>query len=391
MLLAYWLFAAAGGRWLSRLARCVPYIVAIVIYLGIRMSVLGHLVATTQFWDISARLAGAAVGLLGEHAKLFFWPLKLDVFRTFDLGVALRSPWPWVTLVTLAATLWIRRREPALSFVVIWWTVALVPCLDIRQLTIPLIADRFSYLPSVGLCFALAYLGWKWLPARLVTWRAVYVVAPLLALLTCFWTVRSVHATANWHNTESLVSHALTEHPDAAVPHLIKGIRMQYQQRDFDGAAREYQTALRLNRSSFRPLALVDSDAHLGLGQIAYLRGRTQEAIEIFTEVARTSPSPSPAYDALGSIFFSKRDYATGAGYFEQAVKANPQELGGRFYLGTCWMKMGKYREAAEQFRAARELDPAELQYYEAEARALEAAGDPAGAARVRGLKPNRP
>jgi hypothetical protein len=51
-------------------------------------------------------------------------------------------------------------------------------------------------------------------------------------------------------------------------------------------------------------------------------------------------------------------------------------------------MKLGKYREAAEQFRAAREIDPTYTQAYTAEAQALEPAGDAAGVAKLRRLKP---
>ncbi len=69
-------------------------------------------------------------------------------------------------------------------------------------------------------------------------------------------------------------------------------------------------------------------------------------------------------------------------------MQVNPQDTTARFYLGTCWMKLGRYREAAEQFRAAREVEPAYWQAYGAEAQALEAAGDAAGAAAVRKLKP---
>jgi Tfp pilus assembly protein PilF len=63
--------------------------------------------------------------------------------------------------------------------------------------------------------------------------------------------------------------------------------------------------------------------------------------------------------------------------------------MGARFFLGTCWLKLGKPAQAAEQFHAARETDPAYFQAYAAEASALEAAGDKAGAARVRKEMPS--
>ena len=99
-------------------------------------------------------------------------------------------------------------------------------------------------------------------------------------------------------------------------------------------------------------------------------------------------PRYSAAYDVMGSVYFPRGEYARAAEYFERAVKANPLDLSARFFLGTCLMKLEKPAQAAEQFRAAREVDPGYGQAYEAEAQALAAAGDAAGAARVRAMKP---
>ncbi len=388
ILLAWWLIRSGRESWRRHALCWLPYVAAGGIYLAIRAAVLGHLTATTRLWQVTPRVVEAAVAFLGEHAKLFFWPAHLDIFRTFDLGASLRSPWPWLALVMMAGALWARRRESKLSFSIVWWAIALLPCLDVRQLSIPLVADRFSYLPSVGLCLAIAYLGWQWLPRRAPQLASARIVFPVLALLVGLAAVRTVLALGVWSNTETLVQHALQQDPSAPVPHLINGIRLQYQTADFAAAQREYHEAMRLNALSIRPLAMVDSDATLGLGQIEYLRGNTAEAVRLFETVVRISPSPFAAYDALGSIFFSQRDYARAAEYFERAVHSNPQDYGGRFYLGTCWMKLGRFGDAAEQFRAVRELDPSLSAPFEAEAKALEAAGDAAGARRVRKLKP---
>jgi tetratricopeptide (TPR) repeat protein len=143
-----------------------------------------------------------------------------------------------------------------------------------------------------------------------------------------------------------------------------------------------------LNQASFDPLNTVTYDSYIGLGQIADLQGRHDEALAYFQKAARALPYHSLAYDILGTVYFPRGDYAKAAGYFARALQVNPQDLGARFYLGTCWKKLGKYREAAEQFHAAREVDPTYTQAYTAEAQALEAAGDAARAAAVLKLKP---
>jgi Tfp pilus assembly protein PilF len=104
----------------------------------------------------------------------------------------------------------------------------------------------------------------------------------------------------------------------------------------------------------------------------------------------RVAPGHSPAYKSLGAVYFPHGDYLKAAEYFATAVRLNPQDVEARFFLGTCALKLGEPRQAAAQFRAARQVDPTYREAFEAEARALEAAGDSAEAARVRALEAKR-
>jgi hypothetical protein len=391
MLLAYWFFVSGPKNhfgWPSRLIRFMPFVLAVSVCLIIRVAALGYVTQAAEPWKITPRVAGAALGLLGQHTKLFFWPTHLNVFRSFELSAALHSPWPWLVIASLLGTIWLRKRQPVVSFLFVWWVIGLLPCLDIRQLSFPLLAERFSYLPSMGLSLALTYTLLAWLPRRLPAVRPLRVALPALAVAMLLCLVGTLRAIPNWHDNETLANYSLRQSPNAALLHLIQALVLQYHHGDLDGAAREYQTAMRLNWASLRPLSKVTYDSYIGLGQIASLRGRTEEAVESFEKAVRVSPHDSPAYDALGSVYFPRGDYARAADYFSQAVRENPQDLGARFYLGTCLMKLGRPREAAAQFRAARQVDPTFRQAYEAEARALEIAGDAPGAARVRGIIP---
>jgi tetratricopeptide (TPR) repeat protein len=390
LVIAYWFFFSdAGETWRRRAACWGMYVAAAVAYSAARVAVLGHFTDARHLWKIRPKLIAAALGLLGQHAKLFFWPVHLNVFHIFDLDSSLRSLWPWLTLLVLLAAGALRKRQPVLTFLVVWWAVTLLPCLDVRQLSSPLLAERFSYLPSVGLCLALAHLGLALLPQRLPRVPLAPAVLPAFGLVMCFWCFQDVRAVPNWRSNESLFGYALNVAPNAGLVHVHHGLDLQFVTRDLEGARKEFETGLRLNQASFDPLGAVTYDSYIGLGQIADLEGRHDEALAYFQKATRILPYHNLAYDILGTVYFPRGDYARAAEYFARAVQANPQDLIGRFYLGTCWTKLGKYREAAEQFRAAREVDPAYAQAYAAEARALEAAGDAAGAAAVRKLKPS--
>lgn len=390
LLAAYWVFLAGKESWRYRVASLAPYLVALAAYAGIRIAVLGHFSSTSNFWKLSPRILGSALGLLGEHTRLFFWPTHLNVFRSFELGPSLHSPWPWLTLLVVLAACRSRQRAPVFFFLLIWWPVTLLPCLDARQLSFPLLAERFSYLPSVGLCLALSFACLLWLPARLPRAQLTPAIFPGLALVMSLWAIQDWRVIPKWLNNEVLWKYSLRESPNSALIHVFQGLALQFEHGDLDGAAAEFEAALRLNRSSFLPLPTVAYESYIGLGQIALLKGRREEALVYFEKAIRLLPGHTLAYDVLGSVYFPRGEYEKAAAYFARAVELNPQDLSARFYLGTCWMKLGKPRQAAEQFHAAREIDPTYDQAFEAEARALEAAGDSAGAGQARALARKR-
>jgi tetratricopeptide (TPR) repeat protein len=212
-----------------------------------------------------------------------------------------------------------------------------------------------------------------------------------LGLVLCFWTVQTIQAIPRWHDNETLVEYSYQQEPNQPLLLVSRAVALQYRHGRLDEALQEYEEALRLDQRTTNTWRVgVDYLCYVGMAQIADQRGQVDKAIEYYEKAIHSSDNNSSAYDGLGSVYFPRGDYAKAAGYFEHALKANSYDLGARFYLGTCWLKLGKYGEAAEQFRAARHIDPGYIQAYEAEARALEAAGDAAGAAQARSEIPKK-
>lgn len=388
LLCAYWSVLGKQESWWQRGLRWLPYGLVTGVYLEIRVMILGHITHAPHLWRVPPRIAEAAVGLLGQHAKLFFWPTQLSPFRTFELAPGLLSPWPWTTLFVLGLALTLRRRDPILRFLILWWGVTLLPCLDVRQLSIPLLAERFSFLPSVGACLAVARFLVGILPEWIPDRRPVRVLIPALGLVLILFAWEDLNAVPRWRNNDALWNYSYRVSSQSALVHVHRALDLQYRNADLAGAAQEYEAALQLNRESFVRWPSVTYDCLVGLGQIAYARGHADKAVVYFQKAVDLTPHCSVAYDALGSVYFPRGEYSRAAEYFQQAVGVNSQDVIARFFLGTCWLKLGKPAQAAGEFRAAREVDPDYFQAYEAEARALEAGGDQVGAARVRRLIP---
>ena len=384
LLAVYWFVMADAESWWRKGLRWLPYVTAAATYVGLRIAFLGHVSHTAHLWKIQRRVAAAAVGLLGQHTKLFFWPTDLNDFRSFDLTASLRSPWPWITLLVVGLAVLLRKHDPALCFLILWWPVTLLPCLDVRQLSYPLLAERFAYLPSMGFSLAVAYLALHTLPQWFRRRHPARVLVPAFCLALVLCTVQDLRAVPRWRNNDTLWNYSYKVAPQTAMVHVHRALDLQYRYGNAAAAVEEYETAIKLNHAAFIHLTSVTYDCLIGLGQIALTQGRTDEAVAYFHKAIDLTPLYSSGYDILGSVYFPHGDYAQAAEWFQQAVRANPLDLGARFFLGTCWMKLGKPAQAAEQFHAAREVDPSYSQAFQAEAKALEAAGDKAGAARVR-------
>src|SRR6516164_8848514 len=111
----------------------------------------------------------------------------------------------------------------------------------------------------------------QWLPQRFRVRRRVRALLPASVLLVTLslWTAQTVRSIAPWHDNESLASHSLEQSPGSASLHLVLAWHFFFQDHDPQGAQQEYETALRLNATAFRPMSAVTYEALVGLGQIA--------------------------------------------------------------------------------------------------------------------------
>jgi len=217
MLLAvYWFVIADAESWWRKGLRWVQCATAAATYLVARIVFLGHVSQSPHLWKITPRVA-ATVGLLGQHTRLFFWPIGLNDFRSFDFSASLRSPWPWITVLVLGLAVLLRKHDPAWCFLTLWWPVTLLPCLDVRQLSYPLLAERFSYLPSMGFSLAMACFVLQTLPQWFRDRRPDRILIPAFGLVLVIFSVQVLRAVPRWHDKDTFWSYSYKVAPQAAL------------------------------------------------------------------------------------------------------------------------------------------------------------------------------
>jgi protein O-mannosyl-transferase len=260
------------------------------------------------------------VALVGEYLAKFFWPLDLSAFYVFHKSTTLLDLRVLGGLAALAllavAFVWLWRRERIASFGIVWFLVTLAPVLNARWMAANVFAERYLYLPSVGLCWVLG-----WLIARLVAGarsrgRLTAVLASgALALVAVLCAVRIYARNRDWRNDIVLYTETLAASPDA------------------------YPI---LNN----------------LGKVYWTEGNADAAERVWRQALELAPRNAIIWNNLGLVFEQRKNYPQAVRFFEQASQLKPNYTDPHLNLGTTFEEMGRLPEAEEQLRAAVALAP---------------------------------
>jgi protein O-mannosyl-transferase len=361
------------------------------------------------------RVANALVGYV-RYASQTLWPAHLAVIYPYSRHLAVG--------LTVAAALLLgglfllflfrARRYPVLVVGWLWWLGTLVPTIGLVQVGSQSMADRYMYIPSIGL-FLLIVWG---LDALLGSWpykRCLLGAAGTLALggcLVCTW-----HQLKYWQDSERLFRHAIAATRNNYVAYDWLGIALEAAGK-FDEALACHFEAVRLDplypETQYRlgtalmkrgrldeavqhltaavkndpafarahinlgkalleqgklteaaehlskavQLASDDAEAHYNLGTVLFLQGKVDEAILSFSEALRLKPDYGQAHGNLGIALMKQGKLGEGATHLAAAARLNPDNPEAHYNLGLAILELNHPREAAEQFTEALRLNP---------------------------------
>jgi len=304
-------------------------------------------VASLDVFPFPARLANALVAYCRYVGKAL-WPVRLAIFYPV--------PPSWPPVEVLAATLVLvgitgstlvaRRRHPYLVVGWLWFVGTLVPVIDIVQAGDQAMADRFTYVPLVGLAIATVW-GLDALARRRPTATRI-AQAGALAVLGAL-AIATHRQLATWRDSTTVFTHALAVTADNWLAHHNLGMALA-KRGDIDSAAGEFAAAIRL-RPSY-------ADAHYDLG-VALLRERKpDEAVAEFTRTLDLAPHHADAHQALGNLLVQRGLTADGLVHLSDAVRFDPADASKHYNRGVALLQNGGTADAMAEFTEAVRLQP---------------------------------
>ena len=245
------------------------------------------------------------------------WPQDLAVFYPFPAFIPLWQCIGSLLLLVAVSAVVIKtgRRYPYLPVGWFWFLVTLLPVIGLIQVGSQSMADRYTYLPVIGLFIMIAWgvPGFmKSLPQRksafALTACAVVVAAGAV----------SCQQLAYWQDSIALYRHTLQVTKNNGLIHFNLGVFL-VDKGDLDAAIAEFKETLRINPD--------DMDAHYELGAVYAQKGALDAAIEEFKEVLRINPNDPAAHNSLGAAFARKGEFDAAIGEFQGMLRINPNNV----------------------------------------------------------------
>ena len=406
LLLDAWPLERLGALRVRAALREKAWLFALAVAAGVVTVAAQHAGGALQALDavpLGERLANAPVAVLG-YLRRAFWPSDLAVFyphprATLAISRAWASAAALFGLTALALRAWPRR--PWLAVGWLWFLVLLAPVVGIVQVGGQAMADRYTYLPLVGLAIA---VGWGACDLargpRAERALAAAALAALGALAVATW-----QQVGLWRDTRTLFTHALAVTDRNAVAHVSLGI-VETREGDLEAGLEHARAAL--------GIAPGLAHAHALLAEVRARQGRHEEAIAGYTTALELLPGTARWEAEIGLSLLERGRVPEGVARLEEALRLEPQnasllanagralERAGRIdeaiarerealrlrpdvaeihgYLGATLLAKGDLGEARVQLAEAAALQPGVAAWRAALARAHAAAGDGAGA-----------
>ncbi len=306
----------------------------------------GGAIMSLERLPVELRMANAVVAYV-RYIEKAVWPSGLAVFYPYQAW----SPGAVIVagaILVVVSALVIRgvRREPHLAVGWFWFLGTLVPAIGLVQVGVQSMADRYTYLPLIGLAIMLC---WS-VPSSVLAQRnrkAITGVAAAAALAVC--AALSRVQVGYWKNSETLFRHALDVTRNNWVAHNNLGVVLKDQGKVPEAVA-HYEQALRINPNY--------AGAHNGLGMALMSSGRVPEAIGHFEQAVRLKPDYAEAHNNLGVALKNQGKLAEAIAHYEQALQINPDFAGAHNNLGNVFLQERKVSDAIGHYEQALRINP---------------------------------
>jgi tetratricopeptide (TPR) repeat protein len=350
LLLDYWPLGRRRVTWRRRVSEKLP-LLAMAIAVGIVTFIVQHQIGAVmqfEYVDLPDRLGNAAESYL-RYLIMMIWPQKLAVFYPLppvNLGVA-AAVGAVMVAISVAAVL-LARRKPWIGVGWFWYLGMLLPVIGIVQVGSQSHADRYTYLPLIGVYVAIVWSIAEWTLRRGPRSSAAVGIATVVILVAL--SVRTFLQVGYWRDSETLYRRALVVEPRNAQIHYNLAT-MLFENGRYPEAEPHFRAALRLMPE------MTQAWCNLALNLAA--QSDWPEAEKVIAEAQRRMPESVEVHNAAANVALLHGDLDAAQRSAAEALRLDERSPRAHFVMGRVHATQKRFDDAAEQFRAVVQLTDA--------------------------------
>ncbi len=322
--------------------------------LSVAMSVItvftfreGKAVMALEDVPMGTRVLSATISYIVYIRKLI-WPANLSPIypRNLDWPMWEIVAAPLLLAVMTALAIWKRDRRPYLLAGWAWYLGTLVPVIGLVQIGSHLIADRYTYIPAIGLMWIVVWLAADFAGAR--AWRRTFVTTAAAGGLAAY-TIAAQKQVMYWQNTETLFGHAVAATKNNYIA--LGGLAFYYAQlHDTREAEQCFRTALVMKPLS--PILLQ------GLAAVLVDEGRYDEAIGYCQRALQSNSEVAAAHRTLALALLKQGNTKEAIPRYEESLRLEPENALAHYNLANALAREGQFAKAREHYQESIRLDP---------------------------------
>jgi protein O-mannosyl-transferase len=327
----------------------IPLLVLVAVSAVITFLAQSHAGAVRTFTEapIALRLSNALVSY-AKYLLITFWPNDLAVFYPYAGIPAWQIIGAALLLIAITAFCFFQPRKHSGYLIVgwLWFLGTLVPVIGLVQVGAQTMADRYFYIPSIGLFTVLVFGLADIAKMRRVTpWLSAAVASGILLALATL-TNAQIH---RWSDSFTLFKHALAVTPPNYTIETSLGLALGKSNR-YDDAAAHFQKALKIRPDFY--------DALFNMGVIRFYQGRLLEAVEYYQAAIHVQPGAPAAHMQLALALWKQNRREAACDEMRRASQLAPKDAAIRSDLGLALAESGRIPEAIDQLHEALRLNP---------------------------------
>jgi tetratricopeptide (TPR) repeat protein len=228
----------------------------------------------------------------------------------------------------------------------LWYLGTLVPVIGLVQIGSQAMADRYTYIPLIGLFIMMAW----GIPDILGGWRyrrVLFVISAVVLFSSLIMITRD--QVRHWSNSITLFRHALNATTNNSTAYSQLGFALSCQGR-FQEAIPILSVALQIRPNH--------AEIYNNLGVISVQQGKTQEASAYFFKALRIKGNYAEAHSNLGAVLLQQGKIQEAIEHFSEAVRINPNFSIAHFFLGFAHLLIGDENSALEEYKILVQTNP---------------------------------